>query len=409
MGLIAAGSAIALVAAGIIAWRVLAPAEVVTSAVTPYPQTAPDPLAGPKGALVRSPLILDDRLRVYAADRRVWADAQPDYRWETNAFWSYRRWPERVSAVVAPKSTDPLVVSLWSDGRLVGLDGRTGTVAWRAETGTKPAVVDGRRTGSSLIWDQQALRTGITSAGKPVIIVVGPTEVRGYSATDGTALWTQPVACSSGDLTAPNAYLTLDGCAHELVRIDLDTGAVGSTPATGRTLDGLGCRVYRSECGGLRLDDGAQSSAAIFAGTQSKPAPALAAPNAWLATTADGQPIAIDSTFTGRDPITGKELWTWRPSGVGDSSPASVIAAVPGRVLLLTRSRTLIALDPADGAELSRASVLLKQDGTAPYDVGPVYAAGRYVAIERHSPGVPSSAGDDEFYYTNRPVLLAVS
>lgn len=398
-------------AAGVIAWRVLAPAEVVTSAVTPYPQAAPDPLAGPKGALVRSPLILDDRLRVYAADRRVWTDAQPDYRWETNAFWSYRRWPERISAVVAPKTADPLVVSLWSDGRLVGLDGRTGTVAWHTETGTRPAVVDGRRTGSSLIWDQQALRTGLTAAGKPVIVVVGSTEVRGYSATDGTALWTQPLplGCSAGDLTAPNAYVALDGCAHELVRIDLDTGTVSRTPADGRKLNGLGCRVYRSECGGLRLDDTTQPSAAIFAGTVSKPAPALAAPTTWLAATTDGQPVAVDSTFTGRDPITGKELWAWRSSGAGDSSPATVIATVPGRVLLLTQDRTLIALDPADGAELSRTSVLLKQDGTAPYDIGPVYAADRYVAIERHSPGVPSSASDDEFYYTNRPVLLAVS
>ncbi|MBB5870722.1 hypothetical protein F4553_004101 [Allocatelliglobosispora scoriae] len=402
--LIAAGSVVALAATGVIAWRVLAPAEVVTSAVTDYPSRSPDPLAGPKGALVSSPLILDGRLRVYATDRRVWSDTSADYRWETNAFWSYRRWPERVAAVAAPASTDPLVASLWSDGRLVGLDGRTGKVSWQSETGITPPSVDPGRTGSALVWQQISLLTGVTTDGRPVIVVVGAAETRAYSASDGALLWSQRFSCDGGNLTSAGAYITLDPCTHELVQVDLGSGAVKRAAAPASKVTGLACRVFRSECGGLRLD---QSSATVFTGAEGTSAPALAPTTSWLAMTADGRPVAFDATFTARDPADGKELWSWRPKGL--SSPASVIATVPGRILLLTEDRTLIALDTTDGAELSRSSVLLKQDGDAPYVIGPVYAVGRYVAVERHIPGASSAEGGDKFYYTNRPVLLAVS
>jgi len=68
----------------------------------------------------------------------------------------------------------------------------------------------------------------------------------------------------------------------------------------------------------------------------------------------------------------------------------------------------LTALDPSTGRILSSDSVALKQDRD-PYVIGPVYASGPYVAIERLKPKADATGTDDEYYYNARPVLLAVS
>ncbi len=122
-------------AAGIIAYRVLAPAEVSTPARDDYPaRSMPDP--GVTGRLPVAPLIVDGRLRVYAAPRQVYADQPVDSRSRRTPYWSFRRWPASLDAVVASGTT---VVSRWSDGQLVAIDARTGRVAWRA-AGPEPAA-----------------------------------------------------------------------------------------------------------------------------------------------------------------------------------------------------------------------------------------------------------------------------
>src|SRR6478609_5471042 len=92
IAVIAGLSAMLLAAAGTTVWRVLRPSEVVTEATTSYPEATP-PIPGRVGSLITAPLIVDDRLRVYAKKREVWSDGPPSYHYERSAYWSYRRWP----------------------------------------------------------------------------------------------------------------------------------------------------------------------------------------------------------------------------------------------------------------------------------------------------------------------------
>src|SRR5215213_3260253 len=100
LAVIGAVSAALLAAAGVVAWRVLGPAEVVTPAQKPYPAPV-IPAPGPIGVLVSAPLVLDDRIRVFATKRQVWADAPPNFKYERSALWSLRRWPAQLIGVVA--------------------------------------------------------------------------------------------------------------------------------------------------------------------------------------------------------------------------------------------------------------------------------------------------------------------
>jgi hypothetical protein len=148
------------------------------------------------------------------------------------------------------------------------------------------------------------------------------------------------------------------------------------------------------------------------AGAEPVVAPGLATVSAWLAgATAVDAPLADTANtwaLTGKDPVTGTIRWTWSRSG-DDATSVQIIAATPERVLLLTRARALIAIDPATGAELGRVSAVLDREPKQPYAVGLVYATGPYVAIERLTLNAATAETDDEYYYTNRPVLLAAS
>lgn len=431
--------AVALAASGLIVWRVLAPAEVVTTAVSDYPRPAVAPAAGPLGALISSPLIVDDTLRVYASKRQVQADDQPAYRFEKSPFWSFRRWPQQLIAVVHPKTETtggvPLVVSSWSDGALIALDARTGEVAWRTDAAVLGTAYPGRRTGSAVVWNPAGLLTGRVG-GRSVVVTTTDLVHAGYDAATGSRLWeaqsintgSGPSDCSAEAFTVPGALLVPGLCHGDQVlsRYDLLTGAVDDWEYQGfttkATVTPLGCRVGSSECGGVRLAQTPErTSSWVWQEGATAPVEArgLSGATAWLATDDSGKAlVALDAplgntadTFalTGRDPETGALRWTWSRSTPGDATSAQVIATTPERVLLLTKARTLITLDPATGRELSRASVILDHEPERPYAVGPVFAAGPFVAIERHNVDATPSGTDDQYYYTNRPILLAAS
>src|SRR5439155_5691845 len=86
--------------AGVVGYRVLAPAETLDRALQPYPP-AYVANAARLGVLTSMPLIVDDRLRVYAEKRRVWADTPVNSRTELSPYWAYRRWPAEVVGVAA--------------------------------------------------------------------------------------------------------------------------------------------------------------------------------------------------------------------------------------------------------------------------------------------------------------------
>ncbi|NUT23787.1 MAG: PQQ-binding-like beta-propeller repeat protein [Hamadaea sp.] len=409
----AALGVVALVASGAVVWRVLGPAEVVTTAGSAYPSPVATPEPGALGALVNSPLIIDGSLRVYAAKRQIQADDQPAYRYETSPFWSYRRWPQQLIGVVHPPTAAtagiPVVVGSWSDGKLIAIDARTGQVAWEADGAVLGTEYPGRRTGSAVVWTPTGLLTGVTKDGKAVVVTVKD----GITVTDaasGTRLWTSAEAgCAALAFTVPGEIVVADRCddPSRLRRLDLNTGTPTEPPLElSKTVTPLGCRVGRSECGGVRT----RGVAWIWSDGTPKPAAGLMGATAWLAgTTAIDAPLgdtAETRALTGKDPLTGEVRWTWSSTGE-DVSEAQVIAGTQDRVLLLTRARTLIAVDAATGKELTRVSVIMDHDPKQQYAVGPVYASGAFVAIERLSLAYTQAETDDEYYYTNRPVLLA--
>jgi outer membrane protein assembly factor BamB len=403
-----------LVASGIIVWRVLRPTEVVTEAVSAYPQAdAASP--GPVGALISAPLIVDGRIRVYADKRQIRADDEPAYKYEKSPFWSYRRWPEQLIGVVHPQTAAdgvPMIVGSWSDGELIALDGRTGAVLWRADGEVLGEEYDGRRTGSSVVWTPAGLLTGVGD--RPVVVTAGDGRVSVFSSADGARLWSaQTPICWEQAFTASGALFAPDTCVgpHALIRFDLTTGERTEEPFHGfndrLTVTPLGCRIGRSECGGVRMQQQPNRTAAWLLTPEGiVESRALATPTASLAGT-----IVIDSplddvtrtrAIVGRDARTGESLWTY-----SQSAAMRLIATTPERVLLLSESLVLTALDPASGRVISSNSIALKQDRD-PYAIGPVYATGPYVAIERLKPQADPTGADDEYYYNARPVLLAV-
>ncbi|TNH31036.1 pyrrolo-quinoline quinone [Micromonospora orduensis] len=406
---VAALLAVAVVA--VVVHRVLAPAEVSTVARGEYP-AAPRPGPGVIGRLPAAPLIVDARLRVYAAHRQVYADRPVDGRYRTTPFWSYRRWPAELSGVVASGRT---VVSRWSDGRLVALDASSGRVLWRA---AGPAPAEGgaapRRTGAATVWDPRGLYLTDLADGRRVLVVTGTAEARGVQVADGRELWRVdlPGSCRSDiGTTVAGQLIGLDTCAGTAAVEfrDAVSGLVRERwQPPGLTTDGLvvsplGCRTGRSDCSGLRTagpgDAGGRGW--LLGGGEPLAAPALGTAGAALAgelavTVADGMAV-------GRSARSGAELW--RFDGLG---PARVLAVQPGRVHLLTEENELVTLESVTGVLLSRFPFTVGSDGTG-WAPGAVAAEGGFVAVERLREPVDPDGDDQRYYLTAETVILAAT
>ncbi|TDC30561.1 pyrrolo-quinoline quinone [Micromonospora sp. 15K316] len=403
--------AVLLVTAAVAAtvYRVLAPAEVSTVAHAAYPAPAQPP-AGVIGRLPVAPLIVDNRLRVYAGHRQVYADTPVDGRHRTTPFWSYRRWPAELVGVVATGTT---VVSRWSDGRLVALDARDGRVVWRTDGPVPQREPDARRTGAAIVWDPVGLYLTRGGDGRDVVVATGAGEASAVDLAGGRRLWRSEVGtgCHS-DVGATEAgqLVSVDGCAGAAVVEfrDAGTGAVTGRwrpPGAGDELvvTPVGCRVGSSGCSGLRTagpGDGAGRGWLTGAGSP-VPAPALDGLDSQLA--GDQAVGLVDGALVGRSARTGAELWR-RP----DLGQGRVIAVQPGRVHVLTDARELVTLDPATGVERSRFTLTVGQDGTG-YVPGGVYAAAGYVVVERLREPVDPDADDQAYFLTSEPLVLAAT
>jgi hypothetical protein len=257
-------AALLLVVSGLIGWRVLAPAELSASARTPNPPTPSTMLYGVTGRLNVAPLIVDGRVRVYAAKHQVRADGPVTARTVYTARWSFRRWPEQLSAVVASGTT---VVTRWSDGKLVAIDARTGKEAWRADGPAAPGYA-GHRTGAAAVWDPPGLRL----AGGTLMVTEGQS-LSGYAVSNGQSMWrmTVPAGCSDGLTTSGGAYLCSTG-AYEAT-----TGAPLAGWPSG-PFTPVGC--VTSGCDAVR--DGA-GQAWLVTGTEPRRVPVLDDPAATFA------------------------------------------------------------------------------------------------------------------------------
>ncbi|MEU5937658.1 PQQ-binding-like beta-propeller repeat protein [Micromonospora sp. NPDC047548] len=402
---VAVAALLALGAVAAVGYRVLAPAEVVTPARAALPPLV-TPATGVVGRLPAAPLIVDGRLRVYAAQRQLYADRPADSRHRVTPFWSYRRWPARLDGVLVTGTT---VVSRWSDGKVVALDGRTGEVAWRADGPAPGEVSAARRTGAAVVWDPRGIFVAPGPGERTTLVVSGGGELRGYALADGRELWraTGGADCRT-DLgtSAAGQVLSVDACAGPATVEfrDAATGVVASRwrpPGAGPefAVTPLGCLTPRSQCRGLRTSDG--RGWLVGPGGPPLAAPALDADDIILS----GE-FAIGVTggvLNGREARTGRERWRR-----GDLGEVRVIAVEPGRVHVLTPERDLITLDPRTGAQRSRFPLTVGEDGIG-WTPGLAYAVDGYVAVERLRERARPEDDDQGWFLTSEPVVLAVT
>ncbi|MER5458173.1 PQQ-binding-like beta-propeller repeat protein [Micromonospora sp. NPDC002389] len=403
--------AVMVAVTAITAYRVLAPAEVSTTARGEYPAAA-DREAGVVGRLPVAPLIVDGRLRVYAAQRQVYADGPVDARHRGTPYWSYRRWPAEVSGVVANGTT---VVSHWSDGKLVALDARTGQVAWQVDG---PAPAEGwtaRRTGAGAVWSP----AGLFHAGagdSPTIVVSGPQRLAAFALDDGRQLWSTEVdgACRTDvGTTSTGRFAVLDRCGGPAVVEfrDVTTGVPDDRweppgAAAEWSVTPVGCLTEGVRCGGLRVtgpgDDGGRGWLLAADG----PVAAAALDPADAELTGEWVVRAADGVVTGRSARDGGEgEEVWRRTDLG---PVRIVAVQPDRVHLISETNDLITVDPATGAERSRFVLNVGADGVG-WTPGAAYASGGYLAVERLRQPPAPDADDQRYFLTSEPLVLAAT
>lgn len=389
---LAIGGVVAVLVTGVAAGRVFAPADTLDRSHLPQPVPVTAE-AQVYGELMSAPLLVGTRMRVYAGDNRVWADAPVDARLGTSALWAYRRWPARVVGVVVTGHT---VVSKWSDGALVAIDADQRRVAWRATGPVGATSYQGRRTGARTVYDPPDLFLGTAFDGRTVLVSTGRQGVTAFDAGSGATLWHHdgggPAAaggCLAG-FTAPGLFVVGQRCLDgNVVADDLATGQVRlewSWPSAGG-LQPVGCALGHSQCTGLG-DEIFQPNGALI------PARGLTADHAVLAgrlaivTTPGGAVVATDA-------VTGDRRWSWDGfAGEG----VRILAVEPDVVHVLTEGHGMVTLNLADG--LLRSWVPLQIEGEDDgWKPGYVYAAHGFLAIERLLPDGRPDQPDTAYYY----------
>ncbi|WP_212987896.1 outer membrane protein assembly factor BamB family protein [Actinoplanes auranticolor] len=358
-----------LAAAVLIGWRVLAPAEVLEPATGALPVAVTLP-PGVTGKTTMAPLIVAGSVRVYAGKRLVKADGPVEAKTMYTARWSFRRWPEQLTGIVAVAAT---VVTRWSDGALVALDGRTGEQVWRS-AGPAAEPFTGR-TGSAAVWAPPGLHTAGTS-----VLVTDGRQLIARAATDGTQRWavTLPPGCGDGFVTAGGRYVCSSGAW------DVLSGTVVRGWPTG-PFTAVGCDVARSDCAGLR--DGA-GQGWLTGARRPERAPALDAP----AATAGGDLVLSASADAVVASRADGEVWRW-------AGAAQVLGVRAGRAVLLTPDRRLIVLDAATGAQRAVFPLYVPDERVEPWQPDGWQLTDGYLAVQRLEP--------DGSFYTTDPVVIA--
>ncbi|MFI5932518.1 PQQ-binding-like beta-propeller repeat protein [Actinoplanes sp. NPDC051494] len=373
----ALAAVVVLVVSALIAYRVLRPAEVVETATEPYPVARTAPAAGVLGKITMAPLIVDGRLRVYAGERLVKADAPVDAETMFTPLWSYRRWPEKLTGVVASGTT---VVTSWDNAELVALDARTGKIRWRSP-GTAAQAFDGR-TGSAAVWSPPGLHV----AGTTILDVDSRRTLTAHEAAAGTQLWSVelPAGCVDGFVTVGGNYVCGEGAWDTTTGKPARSWPVGpSTP--------VGCDVARSACAGLR---DAAGQGWLTATNRPTRTPALDDPSA----TAGGGLVL--TTADGKVTASGQAVWTW-------PGEATILGVRGQKVALLAADFSLVTLDVTTGAQLARFPLYVDDERVEPWKPTGWQLTDTWLAIERIHIDAGTDPHEPNHFYTVDPVILA--
>ena len=394
---IVVSAVVALSATAVVGYRVFAPHETLTGPTVAYPEVAVITDERPYSELRAAPLVVEGRLRVYAEKWRVWSDAPLGERYESTPYWAYRRWPAQVVGVVTAQTTSgPVVVTQWSDGEIVALDARRGTISWRLNAPIAPGrSYDGRRTGASVVYDPRSLLTA-RSGQLTVVFVTGPGVVRALNAATGVPLWQReiPGGCEPAAWTGDTVLVLPDCHAPVLSILSVADGvqrAQWNSPDPATMPKPSLCELNRSEC---RLITVGTKQFELMGTGNMKAVPDLE-PGAELSGDRVVYPTATG--VAARPLISSTPLWTWVGKG-------SLFAANAVGVYLLTKDRTVLGLSPATGhLEVIGCASSQPNEG---WQIGHVYpTGGGYLALERTT-NEPPTSDDQQYFYGPRPVAL---
>ncbi|WP_033342400.1 PQQ-binding-like beta-propeller repeat protein [Catenuloplanes japonicus] len=402
----AAVAAVVLLVLGVVAGiRVLGPAEVLT--VTTSTNGRPIPrVAGTAGLLYWAPLIAGNA-RVFAGDRLVRVDVPYNGTTERTPSWSLRRWPQSLLGVV---TSGELVISRWSDGDLVAINGGDGSRAWRA-TGPESAPDAGtpreRRTNEQLTWTPPDLYTADDSAGVPLVVVRGESSVRVYEARTGTERPQIEADCG------PKSFTTADGrfacqTSAGLSVYNLAGGAKYDW-AYADKFKADSCFLGASRCGLVR-EDKAKGKAYRFTDTAvvATPQADVEGARVWgdVVFTTDGA-----RTATATNMETGAVVWTW--PGREYDKKLRVLAVQKDRVHLINLDNRMVTLDQATGAQISLFAFgvpISKSTGEElHWTPGPAYAQDNLVVAVRRRVNASYLSPDDGYYFMHEAVAVGIT
>jgi outer membrane protein assembly factor BamB len=425
---------VVLVAMTITGYRTLRPAEDLRQATAPLPSPEDaQPLSF--GELGAAPLIVDGRLRIFAEQRRVWAETPVTAAQQVTPHWSYRRWPAESVGVVTVEPAflwggQSLVVTKWSDGAIVALGAANGEVVWQARVDPDPdETYRGRRTGGQTVYAPDGMFTAVSvSDGKPILLVTGKDQIRAYDPFTGADRWQHTFSgeqgCHRVDWTGETTYVVKNSCAMpaSLDVYDADSRTwlgqwrpAGASAGPGREanwfVQPIACALGRSRCRLFRASPAADVIPAVDAargvqgivaevwslGVRGEIAPELGAESDSPMVVGD---IRVERMLNGyvwaASRTTGAPLWF-------STRPAIPLAVDGSSVYLADRDRDLMVVDVATGR--TKAMIVPPAKYGTNWLAGYIYVHHGYLAIERLA-SERENDDDVHYYYAPNPVLL---
>lgn len=364
----------------VIGWRVLGPAEVLASATEPYPAKPIHPRPGYTARLLQAPLVVQGRIRVIASEREVRADTHVGSRAIWTPDWSLRRWPQQVAGIV---SVGQNVITRWSDGKLIAIDGATGKIVWRAAD-VAGAKYTGYNSGAATVWTPPGLHTAAGS-----VLVGSGTTFSAYDGGSGVRRWsiTVPAGCATSGFTTSGGQLVCPTGAY-----DAYTGlALTSWPAGPYTP--LDCQVAASGCNALRDGSGHGWLADKRKPVRSKP---LDRPGS---TIADGVVLYSDG---------GRLRTAGSPYNYPDGR---VLGTSWGKIVILRKGNTLSELNPHTGRVTASVPLnwISKDDGneSANFTFGNYQLVDGIILLERVRKNGPANPGATGYYFSLYPIMTS--